>query len=180
MFYIVVGSITLLALILLIVVIFYNKFQFAIIKINEAEENCDMTLHKKYDLLTRMVPIIRKSLKNKKLLEGKLSISIEDLNHFELNNVLTDFYTELFKIIDENEKLLKSKPLSNLLNELNENEEELIACITFYNDTVVEYNRLIISFPSNIIRLLFRYKKKEFYSHEKHEIFEILKEENTD
>ena len=62
------------------------------------------------------------------------------------------------------------------MNEINENEEDLVASIKFYNDNVVEFNRLIVSFPSNIIKLIFKYKRKEFYSQEKLEIFEILKE----
>ena len=37
MFYIIVGIITFIAFILLIITIYYNKFQFAIIKIEEAE-----------------------------------------------------------------------------------------------------------------------------------------------
>lgn len=176
MFYMIVGSITLIALILLIITIYYNKFQFAIIKIDEAENNADIYLNKKYDFLKRCSPIIRKELKKKKLLEEVEHIKIEELNHFELNEVLNKAYIELFKVIDDHEKLLKSENLIGILNELNDNEEDLMASVKFYNDTVVEFNRLVSSFPSNIIRLLFRYKRKEFYSQEKHEIFEILKD----
>lgn len=177
MFYIVVSSITILAFILLIFAIYYNKFQFAIIKINEAEENADLYLNKKFDLLKRCSPIIRKELKKKKILEGVEQISIEELNHFELNDALNKSYNDLFKVIDDYEKLLKSESLIGILNELNDNEEDLMASIKFYNDTVVEFNRLISSFPSNIIRLFFRYKRKDFYSQEKQEIFEILKDD---
>ena len=180
MFYIIVGSITFIALILLIIIIYYNKFQFAIIKINEAENNTDIYLHKKFNLLKRGGSIIRKELKKKKILTEVDELPIEQLNHFEFNEALNQAYMDLFKVIDENEKLLKSEKLFLILNELNENEEDLVACIRFYNDTVVDFNQLIVSFPSNIIRLFFGYKKKEFYSHEKREIFEILKEEEKE
>ena len=83
----------------------------------------------------------------------------------------------IFKILDDNEKLLKSEKIINIINEFNDNEEDLVASIKFYNDTVVDFNKLIVSFPSNIIRLIFRYKRKEFYNHEKREIYEILKDE---
>ena len=176
MFYIIVGTITFIALILLIIAIYYNKFQFSIIEINEAENNTDLYLHKKLELLKRCCPIIRKALKKKKLLTDIDEINEESLNHFEFNEILNKAYIDLFKVIDENEKLLKSEKLLSILDELNENEENLFACIKFYNDTVVDFNQLIVAFPSNIIRLFFGYKKKEFYAHEKHEIFEILKE----
>ena len=78
------------------------------------------------------------------------------------------------KIIDDNEKLLKSDNITSILEELNTNEENIGGAIKFYNDTVVEFNQLILSFPSNIIALIKRYKKKEFYRNEKREIFEVL------
>ena len=96
------------------------------------------------------------------------------MNHFQRNDNLKTAYNELFKVIDENEKLMKSDTLVSILEELNNNEENIIGSIKFYNDTVVLYNHLVVSFPSNIISLFKRYKKKEFYNNEKRELFEIL------
>ena len=179
MFYIIVGCITFIAFILLIIVIYYNKFQFSIIKIDEAENNSDIFLNKKYELIKRVAPIIRKELKKKTLL-SEIDDSIESLNHFELNDKLSKIDNDLFKILDENEKLLKSNKIIGIMDEFNDNEDDLVASIRFYNDTVVDFNRLIVSFPSNIIRIIFRYKRKEFYSHEKRQMYEILKEEEKD
>lgn len=176
MFYIIVGSITFIAFILLIIVIYYNKFQFSIIKIDEAEENAEIFLNKKYELIKRIVPIIRKELKDKELV-SEIDEDFESLNHFEFNDKLSKIDNNIFNILDDNEKLLKSEKIINIINEFNDNEEDLVASIKFYNDTVVDFNKLIVSFPSNIIRLIFRYKRKEFYNHEKREIYEILKDE---
>ena len=82
----------------------------------------------------------------------------------------------MFKTIEENEKLYKSESLVAILNNLGENEENLVGAIKFYNDTVVDYNKLAISFPTNIIAFFKRYKKKEFYNNEKRVMFEILNE----
>ena len=54
------------------------------------------------------------------------------------------------------------------------NEENIVGAIKFYNDTVVEFNRVVVSFPSKIVAIFRRYHKKEFYNNEKREIFEIL------
>lgn len=175
MFYIIVGIITFIAFILLIITIYYNKFQFAIIKIEEAENNTDLFLQKKLDLIKRIIPIIKDLLKNKKLFNN-FEEEFDKYNHFELNEKLSSMYNDLFKVLDENEKLLKSEQIINIIEELNYNEEDLVASVKFYNDTVVDFNKLIVSFPSNVIRLLFRYKKKDFYNHEKREMYEILKE----
>ena len=98
----------------------------------------------------------------------------EDSNNFEMHDSLKKNYNELFKILDENEKLLKSDSLINILEDLNSNEENIIGAIKFYNDTVVEFNQLVVSFPSRIVAIFKRYHKKEFYNNEKREIFEIL------
>ena len=148
------------SLISMLLVIFNNKFQLTIIKIDKAEEDIDMYLEKKRKLLDRSKPIIKKALKR------------ED---FMLDlDLLKNIYNELFKIIDENEKLLKSESLVKILEELNDNEENIVGAIKFYNDTVVEFNQLVVTFPSLLIAFFKRYKKKDFYNNEKREIFEIL------
>lgn len=179
MFYIIIGLITFIAFILLVIVIYYNKFQFSIIKIEEAENNSDIFLNKKYELIKRVAPIIRKELKKKTLL-SEIDEDIESLNHFELNDKLSKIDNDLFKILDENEKLLKSNKIISIMDEFNDNEDDLVASIRFYNDTVVDFNKLIVSFPSNLIRVIFRYKRKEFYNHEKRQMYEILKEEEKE
>jgi hypothetical protein len=88
--------------------------------------------------------------------------------------LLKKYYNELFKILDENEKLLKSKTLVKILEDLNENEENIVGAIKYYNDTVVEFNKLVVSFPSKVLAFFKKYKKLDFYNNEKREIFEIL------
>ena len=159
--------------ILLIFVIINKKFQLTIIKIDKAEEDIDIYLEKKKELLTRTVPIVKKELKIKEFL-GELDKYNNDLNNFEKHNLLKSNYNELFKTLDENEKLLKSDSLVKILEELNDNEENIVGAIKYYNDSVVQFNQLVVSFPCNLIALVRRYKKLEFYNNEKREIFEIL------
>ena len=81
---------------------------------------------------------------------------------------------ELFKTLDNHEKLLKSNTLVKLLDSLNDNEEDVIGSIKFYNDTVVTFNQLVVSFPSSMVAILSRYRTLEFYNNERREIYEIL------
>lgn len=173
---IILGSVVLVALLIMVVVIIHNKFQFSIIKIEEAENNIDILLQKKLELLKRCRPVIKKELKLDDFLDNLEEIEQKELNHFELNSSLKEAYNILFQTLDDNEKLFKSDSLISIINEINHNEIDLVAAVKFYNDTVVLFNQLIVSFPSNIIRLLFRYKKLEFYNNEKREIYEILKD----
>ena len=96
-----------------------------------------------------------------------------EASNFDVHMQLKKAYNEFFKIIDENEKLLKSKSMLSILDELDENEENIVGSIRFYNDTVVDYNQLVISFPSNVVAFFGRYKKKSFYNNEKRDITDI-------
>lgn len=168
------GIIGLISLLLIVVVIFRNKFVFSIIKIEKAEEDIDLYLEKKSELLKRTMPIIKKELKREEFLEELNEFNLNQIDNFKAHNILKGCYNELFKVLDDNEKLMKSDVLVSILEELNDNEEEIIGAIKFYNDNVVGYNQLVVSFPANILAFIFRYKKKEFYNNEKREMFEIL------
>lgn len=170
---IIIIAIIVICILLMIFTLINNKFKLAIIKIEKAEEDIDIYLQKKKDLIDRTRPIIKKELKRDSFLDN-LDNNYIEMNHFQRNDILREAYNELFKAIDENEKLMKSDTLMSILEDLNNNEENIIGSIKFYNDTVVLFNHLVVSFPSNIICLFKRYKKKEFYSNEKREMFEIL------
>lgn len=169
----ILGAVVILGIIIIAYSVCNNKYQLGVIKFEKAEEDISMYLEKKYELINRTKPIVSKELKKDDILVD-LDDTFAEKNNFEKHNLLKRMYNELFKIIDDNDKLLKSESLVSILEELNSNEEDIIGAIKFYNDTVVEFNKLIVSFPSNIIAIIKKYKKKDFYSNEKREIFEIL------
>lgn len=150
-----------------------NKFKLANIKIDKANEDIDLYLQKKRELLERSRPIIKKELKKESFMDDLNDIN-EDIDNFQNHLLLKKCYNELFKSLDENEKLYKSKTLVKILEDLNNNEENIVGAIKFYNDTVVDFNKLVVSFPSKIVATFKKYKKLDFYNNEKREIFEIL------
>ena len=172
---IIIGVIVVISIIAFIIVMFNNKFELANIKIEKAEEDIELFLKKKLDLLQRTRPIVKKALRTKEFMEDLDRVS-SDLTNLEMHITLKKIYNELFKAMDEHEKLYKSEPLLKILDELNDNEEDIIGAIKFYNDTVVDFNKLVVTFPSSIIAVFKGYKKHEFYNNEKREIFEILNE----
>ena len=100
-----------------------------------------------------------------------------DLSQIEINDLYARAYNELFKVIDDNDNLLKNEELSVIIDDINNNETDLLAAVKFYNDSAVIYNGLVSSFPAKIIAFLKRYKKREFYNNEKRKIYDILNEE---
>ena len=173
MIYIIGGCILLFFIIFLTTSIVNNKFSFANIKIEKAEEDINIYLVKKKELLDRTRPIVTKELNIETFLTD-LDQDFNVINNFLENDILRGCYNELLKTIDDNDKLTKSAALKEILNDLDDNEEDIIGAIKFYNDTVVDYNKLVVSFPGAIIALFKRYKKKEFYNNEKREKFGLL------
>jgi hypothetical protein len=172
---IIIGVIVVISFISFIMVMYNNKFELTNIKIEKAEQDIELYLKNKLELLQRTRPIVKKALRTKTFMEDLDTIPT-DLNNLETHITLKKIYNELFKALDEHEKLYKSEPLMKILDELNDNEEDIIGAIKFYNDTVVDFNKLVVSFPSNILAVFKRYKKLDFYNNEKREIFEILNE----
>ena len=172
--------ITIISFLLLLFVIFKNKFNFAIVKIEEAEDNLLIYLDKEKDLIERAIPVIKKELKYDEYLSELDDYNKDTMNLFQLNKILSHSYNELMSTIDDNDKLLKSDTINKILLDLNSNEENRIGTIKFYNDSVVYFNKLVRSFPSNIVGLLCRYRKKDFYTDEDKEINEIIENEEDE
>ncbi len=174
--FIIIGTILLFIILIIIFLASYRKkINFYIIKTNEAENSIKKALEKKKKYLNKVKPLILEEVDQNNFLDD---IENFEINNNYLNNIksLADFQEELISIIDENDKLLNNEEIEKLIEKINDNEVELNASIKYYNDNATIFNQKIESFPSNIIRLLFGYKRKEFYENKKREEFEILKE----
>ena len=158
------------ALLLIVLVNQYNKFQLLIIKLTKGEQNINSLLQEKYNILIRYADILKNSVKIEKedfedfsLLNTTSSINKLDKKIKEMNNVIN-------KYLDNNEKLVKNANIININKELHETNISLSGCKKYYNDNLISYNHLCTSFPSKIIAKLYRYKVKDF-------IDEVIKDE---
>ncbi|MBR2827951.1 MAG: hypothetical protein IKE70_01805, partial [Bacilli bacterium] len=85
MLYWIIGGIVVISILLFIFIISSNKFQLVIIKIDKAEEDIELYLQKKKELLERSRTIIEKEVKKEVILEG-LDQSLDGFNHFDIHN----------------------------------------------------------------------------------------------
>lgn len=166
--------IVIIAIALFIYVIYYNKFQIAIIKISEAEENINILLNKKLELMIRINKFIEEKKEENKL-SGIEKLEKKELNTFELNSELNKYNKKIIEITDYNKEIIFDDNENAVLDELAEVNINCLAAERYYNDNVIIYNKLIKCFPSNVVSKICKYKLKDFYSSEKEEIFEILK-----
>lgn len=169
LFYIITGSIIVLALIGIYIINVYNKFQFSIIKLTEAENIIKKALKERLALFDRVIPILKEKIKDEddnKLLDSIIKIKNKKLNSIELNRELETCNKRLNEILDSNVELYNDEVIDKILKEFYENKEDIQYGENYYNDEVINYNRLVQSFPSKIVAFFLRNKKKEFYDEE--------------
>ncbi len=175
MIYAIVGGIIVLIILIcvIIVLVYKNKYNFLYIKVKEADNNLDILLQKKEEILLKIVPILEEA-KIKDIPEV-IKLKSKRINHHELYQELMNMTSEILKLIDDYEDKLDFKKLDSLVDKLNENENDLRAALKYYNDNGEEIIYLSHKFPTNLIKTFSHYQDIETYKIEKREPFEILK-----
>ena len=175
MIYAIIGGIIVLIILIcvIIVLVYKNKYNFLYIKVKEADNNLDILLQKKEEILLKIVPILEKA-KIKDIPEV-IKLKSKRMDHYQLYNELMEMTTEILKLIDDYEDKLDYKELDPLIEILNINENDIRASIKYYNDNGEEINYLAHKFPSNLVKAFSHYQDVNTYKLQKREPFEILK-----
>ena len=164
------GSIIFLIIIIVVAIIgffysiIYNKFQDSIIKLNEVEGKIDETLRSKFDGLLEMNNIIKEKINTKKAIVDDITkLKDEEISSFELDRKLSEALSKINFIRKQYEELHNIDQLNKLSYDIDDMDESLAAYKKYYNENIVEYNKLIRKFPYNIIGMILKYKEKSFF-----------------
>lgn len=142
----------------------YNKFQDYIIRINEVESIIDKNLRNKYDLINRMIPIIKGNIdKDKDMFEEIIKIRSRKISNFELYRILMQSSIQLSSLKKEFPDINKSAEIKKLTKQIEDIDSKIENYIDYYNDNITIYNTLVKKFPSNLIALFSKYKEKLFF-----------------
>ena len=159
---------TLLVLIVLCIlficyVTIYNKYQINIIRINEADANIGATLRKRFDLLNKAINVIKNNTDEENVLEIVKKMRSKKLNNFELDRELYEAMNEFYGYTEKYPNLKTNEQYMNINFGLAETESEIIAFRKYYNDIITDYNKMVKSFPSNIVALFSNYKTRPYF-----------------
>ena len=152
-----------ICIILIWIINTYNKFQAYTIRMNESEASIDTTLRKRFDLLNKSISIIEENTKEKNVLEIIEKIRSKKLSNFDLDRQLYDAINEYTRYKEKYTELKNNTDFLKIDIELNETESEIVALRKYYNDIITDYNKLAKTFPSNIVRIICKYKKKPYF-----------------
>ena len=155
--------------------VFYykNKYSFLYIKVNEAENNLDIMLQKKQEILLK----IANDLKKKKIddVPDITKVKSKKVDHHSLYNMLSSTMDIITKIVEDFEDKVMDERLQRLVNLLNDNENDLRAALKYYNDHATDIDYYAHKFPSNIVKKISHYQDVELYKIVKKEKYAILK-----
>jgi LemA protein len=170
--------IILVCMVLLITILVkYNKLVSLKLKAKQSEKNIDVYLKQRFDLIPNLVDTVKAYCKY----EEETLTSITEIREKYLQNEnvpnrdlkdianLNDNYTKLFATIEAYPELKANESFLELQEKLSKLESQLQAARRIYNMDVTNYNIYVHSFPSNVVALVFRFKELPLFEIENEE-----------
>ena len=143
-----------------------NRFNRLNIKIEESISGIDVALAKRYDVLTKMIEVVKGYAKHEKeimfkVIELRNNMTIEEKNR--VNNSMSENLNKINLLAENYPDLKASENFRTLQKAIIDVEEHLQASRRLYNSNVSSYNEKLLSFPSSIIAKLKGLTRKEFF-----------------
>lgn len=162
--------IAVVAVVLLMLVSFYNK----LVKLRNNRENAfadiDVQLKQRHDLIPQLVETVKGYMKHEeKVLTNVTAARAGALNAGSINekiaaeNQLSTALSGLNIAVEAYPDLKASTNFMQLQEEISDIENKLSAVRRFFNSATKEYNNAVQTFPSNIIAGTFSFNKESMF-----------------
>ena len=158
------------AIIALIVAICFisisNKLNRSIIKIDEASSGIDVALTKRYDVLTKMIDVVKAYAKHEKetlfeVINLRQNMTVQEKT--EANAAMDENFKRINVVAENYPELKSSENYKTLQQSIADVEEHLQAARRLYNSNVSIYNQMLVSFPSSVIANNKGLTKRDFF-----------------
>lgn len=143
-----------------------NNLNRSIVKIDEASSGIDVALEKRYDVLTKMLDVVKSYTKHEKEMMFeivKLRSNMTMKEKSEASASMDDAFKSLNIVAENYPQLLSSENYKTLQLAISDTEEHLQAARRLYNANVSAYNQKIVSFPSSVVANMKAMTKREFF-----------------
>ena len=162
--------IAIVILLLLILLIWYikvlNKIRINKVKVEESLSGIDIALTQRYDVLTKMIDVVKSYTKHEKetfteivKIRNNMSIEEKESSNKQMNEAL-----EQIKLIAENyPELRSSENYQNLQEAITKVEEDLQVSRKKYNSSISNFNELVVTFPNVIVAKTSGNSTKKFF-----------------
>ncbi len=158
-----------LVLAVLYLVLTYNRFITLRTRIENAWAQIDVQLKRRYDLIPNLVSAVKGYMKHEKgTLEGitkarSMLMSGSVADKAKADGEISKALKSIFAVAEAYPKLQASENFMQLQEELSGTESKIAYARQYYNDSALEFNTKIQTFPSNMIAKMFGFVQKEFF-----------------
>ncbi len=165
-----VVSIAVFFLLVLLVVVLYNRLVRLRNRVENAWAQVDVQLRRRYDLIPNLVRTVQGYASHERELFENVTEARSramDANavpdQAQAENQITRGIRQLFAVAENYPDLKANENFLALQEELTGTESKIAFARQFYNDQVMLLNTLIGSFPSNVVAKTFRFEPREFF-----------------
>ena len=158
------------AIVAVFFVVLYNRLVAARNRSENAWGQIDVQLQRRHDLIPNLVETVRGYAAHEQdtfervIAARNRAVEAEGpREQAEAENFLTGALRQLFALAEAYPELKASTNFRQLQGSLEDTENKLAISRQIYNDTVLTYNNLVQTVPSNIVANLANFETKEYF-----------------
>ena len=166
------GIWVLIGLVVLVVILFiyyYNKFVTQGNRIDNSLSQIDVQLKKRADLVPNLIETVKAYAKHEKSImtevtnARKVLMGAKDLpSKIKAGDNLQNALKSIFAIAENYPQLRANENFLHLQQELSAIEDKVAYSRQYYNDTILDFNNSIETFPGTFFAKLYNAKKRQF------------------
>lgn len=167
-FFVIVAIVVIIAFALIGI---YNNLVRERNRVKNAWSQIDVQLKRRYDLIPNLVEVVKDYMSYEqetltKVIEARnFAMGAKGVKQqAEAENVLSGALKSLFAVVENYPQLKANENVMKLQEELTSTENRISYSRQFYNDSVMQFNTMVETFPTNIIAGMFNFKIMEFFT----------------
>ena len=170
MIFIIILIVTLIISLLIWGIATYNRLITERLKVQTQWSQIDVVLKQRFDLIPNLVETVKGyAAHEKETLQAVADAHSRYLGakdaegQMKASTELSGAIGRLMALAESYPELKANQNFLHLQQQLASMEEKLANYRQFYNDTVLRYDRLLETIPTNLIAKMFHFKKEEFF-----------------
>jgi LemA protein len=165
-----------LALIVLIAIFYFNSIVRLRNQVRNAWSQIDVQLKRRNDLIPNLIETVKGYVKHEKgvleeVTKARTAVMAAGTpaTKARASNMMSDTLKSLFAVAENYPNLKANENFLQLQEELSGTESKIAYSRQFYNDSVMEYNTRIQTFPGNMFAGTFRFGEEQLFKAEESE-----------
>jgi LemA protein len=163
-------SIAVFLLLVLVVVVLYNRLVRLRNRVENAWAQVDVQLRRRYDLIPNLVETVKGYASHERATFEEVTNARTRAQEArtvpeqaEAENMLTAAIGRLFAVAEDYPELRASENFQQLQSQLEDTEQKIAISRQVYNDAVLTYDTALETVPTNIIAGLFSFEEKPYF-----------------